>query len=233
MTTLIIRPRYKETSQPAVERRALVAQSLNAMPSDLSSRIEVLRRPEETSNSVQTSAFLEAADKHASERVRASATNDVVVEELIEFKKSVPSLGFDMLRAGPLDLADALRTSPTPAAFAGDGNEIEIAVRGPAGRRHVPIPFAEVHLVLSGSGGVREVMQERTDADGVVRFSFADFFQILSLVIVPYSEFWPKVVRGHSAGRRLDVLCERLPDNGPSGWWHKALGIRAERTSVG
>jgi subtilisin len=71
-------------------------------------------------------------------------------------------------------------------------------------------------------------MRTKTNEEGEAEFKFASFYEVLSVIVTPYSEFWPQVVRGAPPGRKLNVVCDRLPDKGPSGWWHKALGIRAD-----
>lgn len=248
MTTLVIRPRYG-AGQDAAARQAAVAQSLSALPEDLARRIDVISRPEDgrgRRGGAAQSAFIEAADASAEARVRASLPGDVMVEELIPFEKADPReaasaealaaaisgleapVPFDLLRAGPLDLMSALRGEGADPDCAGEGRALEVLVKGPLGRRHAPLPFAEVHLVLIGANDVREVIRMRTDAEGAARFRFAKFYEVLAITVIPYAEYWPKIVRG-GHGRRIDVLCERLPDAGPSGWWHRALGLRADK----
>lgn len=243
MTTLVIRPRYG-AGRSAAERQDAVARSLSALPSEISDQIEVIRGPEPgpRGTAAVQSAFVEAADAGAEERVRASLSKDVMIEPLIPFEKmtapparadlsaALCSAGapFDLLRAGPLDLMTALQGEPTEQDYAGDGKTLEIVVKGPQGRRHAPVAFAEVHLVLIGANGAREVIQGRTDENGEARFCFAKFFEILAITVIPYSEYWPKMIRGGDA-RRRDVLCERLPESGPSGWWHRAIGLRADK----
>jgi subtilisin len=229
MPTLVVRPRYVEhvsaserRAASVFERSAAVENTLTALPPDVAGQISVLNKPQNSSPS-QWTTFIQAADVHAVERIRASVTKDVVVEELIEFRKAT----FDLLGAGPLDLAAILRSEAVAPDYAGGDEELSVTVRG-AGRKHVPLAGAEVYLILMGSGGVREVLRTKTDEDGEAKFKFADFYNILSVIVAPYSEFWPRVVRGGPSGRKLNVICESLPNNGPSGWWHKALGIRAD-----
>jgi subtilisin family serine protease len=228
MPTLVIRPRYVERVS-ASERRAAsvnerivaVENTLTALPPDVAGQIKVLNEPQNSPS--QWTTFIQAADVQAVERIRASITKDVVVEELIEFRKAT----FDLLHAGPLDLAAILRSEAVAPDYAGGDEELSVTVKG-SGRKHVALAGAEVYLILMGSGGVREVMRTKTNEDGEANFKFADFYSILSVIVVPYSEFWPRLVRGGPPGRKLNVVCEPLPSNGPSGWWHKALGIRAE-----
>jgi subtilisin len=208
----------------ASERRAAVTSTLDALPSEISGRLTVISKPKKSSPETQSTTFVEAADEHAVERVRASVSSDVVVEEVIEFQKAT----FDLLRAGPLDLAATLRSEPIAQSFAGADKELAVNVKGPVGRRHVPLEGAAVYLVLTATGGVREVMRTKTDTEGDAKFAFASFYNVLSVIVVPYSQFWPQVIRGGSPGRKLSVVCYPLPESGPSGWWHKALGIRAD-----
>jgi hypothetical protein len=151
MPTLVIRPRYVVASERRAasdhERSAAVVNTLNALPSDVAGQISILNNPKASSPS-QSTTFVQAADIHAVERIRASAAKDVVVEELIEFRKAT----FDMLRAGPLDLAAILRSEAVAPDCAGGDEELSITVKGSDGRKHVELAGAEVYLILMGRG---------------------------------------------------------------------------------
>ena len=224
MSKLLIRPRYK-AKETINDRLSIAAKSLEALPAEVQNQLRVVKQPKTNGSHVQSTTFVEA-DDHAIDRIRATAGKDVVVEPLIKFHKTT----FDMLRAGPLDIADILRAEEVSASFAGTGQQLTINVRGRQ-RSHVPLAYAEVHLVLMGNGGVRDIMKQRTNDNGDAVFEYADFYEILAVIVVPYTQFWPRIIRGGTSNRKMNILCEPLPDNGPSGWWHDALGVSAQKSN--
>jgi len=148
----------------------------------------------------------------------------VLVEELVQYRKAENV--FDLLRASPLDLAPFMRRDPLTSASAGRGASLTVRVKGPEGRRHVPLSAAEVYLFLVAAGRVRETLRALTDENGVADFTFAGFYEPHTLIVMPYAGYWPKEVRGPRG--TVDILCERLPDRGPGAWWHRAIGVEVD-----
>ncbi len=162
------------------------------------------------------------------EAKRGAFGPDVMIEPEIIHHKLDDSVPFDLLRAVPLDVAPAFERAPALAAFLGSGGQTTVTVRG-AGSG--PLVGAEVDLFLAGPGDLRERLEARTDASGVVTFQYAGFFSVLGVIVSPYGGFWPTIVRG--GGANISVSCRRLPRRGPRGWWHNIMNARTNAPKGG
>ncbi len=69
------------------------------------------------------------SDPNEIEKLKARASRDVLVEEAIEHQKATDP-PFDLLRAGPLDLASMLRAEVLGPEAAGSGHKLRVQVGG-------------------------------------------------------------------------------------------------------
>ena len=172
--------------------------------------------------------FVLEGDRSEAAALKSQMPSDMLMEEAIEYSKlDQPSVPFDLLKAGPLDLLRLMRRDAMEDGFAGQGQVIDIVVEGRT-RSIVPLFDAEVHVFLAGPGNMREALRGRADLEGRVSFAIAPFWTILAILVAPYTDFWPKVVRGGSTQKVNRIVCERLPHRGPGGWWHEAQGVTPE-----
>lgn len=147
---------------------------------------------------------------------RAEFSADVIVEpEILHHRAAFAPL--DVMRAMPLD---------TMSFAAATGGPV-VTVTG-AGQ---PLKNAKVILFLRGPGGEFDV-ERRTDASGRAAFPTSPpGLTVAVAVVVPAGDHWPMVARGLAALGPIE--CPPLPQDGPLGWWHRALGIEALDTTLG
>lgn len=99
----------------------------------------------------------------------------------------------------------------------GDG-KLTVHVRG-SGQ---PLLGASVRLFLRAPGGTQRELAAITKARGRVTFSFPGMFDMSNVLVSPAGNFWDTVVR--APRNPVTVECPPLPETGPLGWWHHALG---------
>lgn len=127
----------------------------------------------------------------------------------------------------PADFASAHRRHLDGPVSSGAETAIDVRVTG-AGR---PLGGAAVTAYLRGWGRIERSVTALTDADGHALVRFGDFFRASALRIDPAGGFWSMMVRGPAAV--VDIDCPALPEDGPLGWWHRALGLSAPRADAG
>ncbi|MCZ6861836.1 MAG: S8 family serine peptidase [Alphaproteobacteria bacterium] len=199
------------------EAKMASRKSLETSFSQISNSVDVFGDKAKGETSRRTIFFM--ADPSEIESKREAFGPDVIIEPEIVHHKMLDNFSFDLMKAVPLDLVPAFRQEAADQRFLGTQRETVVTVRGNRRLLH----GVEVLLFLSGPGGLRERVEQRTNSRGKARFKYASFFEVLGLVASPYGGFWPKMVRG--GGSRIDVDCAPLPNDGPSGWWHRIMGI--------
>ena len=150
------------------------------------------------------------------EAIRREAGEDVIIEPRIFFERAF------------VPLAHHAEVVPADSLGGGSGDPLRLTIHGD-GR---PLPGATVtlHLRLVGGAIVRRV--ERSDGRGRVSFShdaasrFAE-----SVVVEPAGGFWSRVEYGPIDRQVID--CPRLPNDGPTEWWHRSMGVTNYRATRG
>ena len=155
------------------------------------------------------------------ETMRSQFGPDVMIEPEILHEKADDDGSFDLTRVATLDLSLALRGPAGRADFLGTGASTAVTVSG-GGQ---PLVGAEVMLFLAGPGGIRERLEQRTDAAGETHFEYGTFYTVLGVIVSPHGGFWPQIVRG--GGSRIDVTCRPLPLGNRFGWWHDIMNAQA------
>ncbi len=123
----------------------------------------------------------------------------------------------------PMDFVDMERSTLASPMPVGTGPRLPVRVRG----NGVDLWGAKTILFLRGPGGLRTNLEDYTDKNGTVTFTFQPIWQPAALVVAPAGEFWSIVLRGPSpdASGEVTVDCPPLPQTGPLEWWHRVLGI--------
>ena len=175
-----------------------------------------------------TTTLVEMEEEDAAE-MRRELGGSALVEELIEYRLLSdpgfdPMPAYDLMKVTSLDLMPMVRQEPLHRdRGARDGTGFRITVLGRT-RSLVPLEGAEVHVFVAGPGRVRERILARTDPDGVATVDLDPYLDVLSVIAVPYSGFWPTVARGSTPSRSLRIVCEGLPRAARDAWWHEAVG---------
>lgn len=165
-------------------------------------------------------ARLVAVFEAAPEEVTAKAAQlgpDVILEEE---RLRYPSVSV------PLDLM----TAATQAAFVPPATvtqTLRVTVRG----NGVPLANAEVFLFIRGPGGRMGRRVARSEATGNASFSFPTQWMPTALLVDPWAQFWPVVVRGPYDGIVVDAPA--LPALDDNVWWRTLLGANAPNAGAG
>jgi len=89
--------------------------------------------------------------------------------------------------------------------------------------------WAKVEFRLKDGGSTSQ--DRLIGSSGRCRVSYDETQQKPSLLVVAAVGYW--TVRQPDPGDKETVHLDRLPTNGPLGWWHKAVGIRAHERHRG
>jgi subtilisin len=119
--------------------------------------------------------------------------------------------------------AAPLAATPFPT---GTGNTLKVRVLSGGN------PLAEATVIATfRGGGLTTRDKATTNAQGRVSFSYSNFWTPAVLVVVPLANAWTMVVLGPSG--EATVECPPLPQDGPLGWWHEAVGVTQHRVTRG
>lgn len=193
--------------------RAVLGAALQEMAAD----VNVLRDSAPADPEARRTVIVEADPVEMEARVRELPPDVLVEPEILHWPVTNVPIDFRGARAVAATIA--------PAA-AGAMRTVTVEVLGEG----APLSQATVHLFLRGPGGAENKLDGVTDGSGTVVFSFSSFWQPGALVAAPYAGFWTMVVRGPGAAVAVD--CPRLPQNGPTGWWHEIVNSSGD-TALG
>ena len=180
------------------------------MGSDFMDDVHVIKADEPTRETARRVVTFETDDPELIRRKKAQGLDeDVIVEpEIVHY--------YDSSR--PMEFLERPRR-PTGQIRFGSLGKLSLTVQGYS----KPLD-ANVTLYLK-MGDISAQMTKKTSQKGRVHFTFSKKFSVLAAVVVPFSDFWPNVIRGPR--HHEVVVCRPLPSaNGHRGWWHDRLGIR-------